>query len=134
MVLSYEAMLPKLILSALWVIVAAMAVPLPAKGGAGSICIANRTSQALVLVVDVAGVRVSQEGAPGHVLCAGAPPGAEQGTLSVFESLDAIEGCSRRASVGSVVPIFAYASFDNCHWGPAEVLDAEDVDPAAKQP
>lgn len=39
-----------------------------------------------------------------------------RGTVAVFENIDALEGCTRIATPGTLETLISYVSFDNCAW------------------
>ena len=61
------------------------------------------------------GTRQLAELAPGERLCANGTEAAD-GVVSVFESAEAVEGCSRIVPVGVEEKMFEYAEFDRCVW------------------
>ena len=96
-----------------------MKVPVVAHGAVAedTVCVRNLGSQTYVFAAEVPGVdRNVAHLAPGQRLCAsGGQPGA-MGTVSVFEGLDALEGCSRLVPFGTTEDMKKYVDFDRCFW------------------
>ncbi|RMD89351.1 MAG: hypothetical protein D6811_12335 [Alphaproteobacteria bacterium] len=87
---------------------------------AGKVCVTNATGQRLLFAAEIAGAERRLAWLdPGARLCS-APGAAPQGMVGVFESEEALEGCSRRISAGDNLVLEAYASFDNCRWADRE--------------
>jgi len=82
-----------------------------------ALCVMNGSSHGHLFVAEAPGAgRDVAELAPGGVLCiSGAEPGAG-GVVSVFEHLDAMEGCSRLVPVGQTEIMIKYVDFDRCFW------------------
>ena len=90
---------------------AAMDVP------ADGFCVVNNSDSMHVFITETReGARSLQELNVGEQLCSSST-GAEDGIVSVFESADALEGCSRIIPVGSAEELIEYAEFDRCAWG-----------------
>ncbi|MEX3315371.1 hypothetical protein [Sulfitobacter sp. PS-8MA] len=83
-----------------------------------ALCLRNESERTHLFVVEAPGAgRLVQEIAPGESLCAaGAIPGAT-GVVSVFEGINALEGCSRLVPVGQSETMIEYVDFDRCFWG-----------------
>ena len=80
-------------------------------------CIANASEVPHVFVTETReGARRVEKVAPGGMLCSDATIAAD-GIVGVFESLDALEGCSRLVARGVTEKLLAYAEFDRCAWG-----------------
>jgi len=85
----------------------------------GEICVTNQSDETYFFAVDNGGAspdsRVTSELAPGEALCnsAGAPTGS---FVSVFESSQALEGCSRLLNAGNSEGLVHFAEFDQCEW------------------
>ena len=94
------------------------APPVLAQGvAAQTVCIENAGDEELVFVAEaIGGERVIRRLAPGASLCAKAPEVGSKGVVGVFESEDAIEGCSRSAVAGTPERLVSYSAFDNCTW------------------
>ncbi|MCF6271714.1 MAG: hypothetical protein L3J37_00790 [Rhodobacteraceae bacterium] len=80
-------------------------------------CVLNGTTETLFFAVDAfdAG-RQTALLAPAERLCTPPFAVATRGFVSVFTSLEAIEGCSRLAASGSEQILLEYHDFDNCNW------------------
>lgn len=93
---------------------------LPPKGrdmAASQICIGNHSGQTLVVTAEAdSGAMVMGLLNDMEQLCAPSPVANDTGKVRVFESEDAVEGCSRLARVGNVERLLRYTSFDNCEW------------------
>jgi hypothetical protein len=61
------------------------------------------------------GPRVTATLAGGETLCSGPGNGAG-GVVSVFETAEHFEGCSRLVSEGETEALLRYAEFDRCEW------------------
>ncbi|MFK8033378.1 MAG: hypothetical protein AB8B94_04460 [Hyphomicrobiales bacterium] len=82
-----------------------------------AICVTNESNQTLVVTADAnSGAEITGLLSPGEELCAPSPVAGDTGAVRVFESEDAIEGCSRLAKAGKTERLLAYSSFDNCKW------------------
>lgn len=94
-----------------------LAAPLAqAQSVARGFCIANATDDSYIFITETReGVRKVAEIAPSGELCADETQ-AEDGVVSVFESLDALEGCARIIARGHTEHLIAYAEFDRCAW------------------
>ena len=81
------------------------------------VCVRNTSSHAHVFVAEAPdGAREVSELAPGERLCARGGTKGETGVVSVFESHDAFEGCSRLVPVGQTEDMIRYVDFDRCFW------------------
>lgn len=79
-------------------------------------CIVNASKKPHVFTTESReGARQLAELAPGDRLCASGTE-ADDGIVSVFESAEALEGCSRIVPVGSAEALIEYAEFDRCAW------------------
>ena len=79
-------------------------------------CIVNGTDAPHFFATETReGARQLVNLAPGERLCA-AETQADDGIVSVFEDLDAFEGCSRIIPVGTAEDMLDYAEFDRCRW------------------
>ena len=80
-------------------------------------CIVNASKTSHVFVTETReGMRKLAELAVGERLCSD-PTSAPDGIISVFESADALEGCSRIIARGKSEDLVEYAEFDRCAWG-----------------
>ena len=80
-------------------------------------CVINASETSHVFITETReGERMLAELAVGEQLCSTATK-AEDGIVSVFESADALEGCSRIIPTGSAEELIEYAEFDRCAWG-----------------
>ncbi|MZR12207.1 hypothetical protein GQE99_04160 [Maritimibacter sp. DP07] len=96
-----------------------MKVPVAAHGGVAedAVCVRNSSAQPYVFAAEVPGVdRKVARLAPGERLCASGGRPAAMGTVSVFEGLDALEGCSRLVPFGTTEEMKKYVDFDRCFW------------------
>ena len=84
--------------------------------GPQTLCVRNADAHDFLFAVDPReGARVLARLAPGGVLCAEAA-GPGTGVVSVYESAEALEGCSRLVPVGRVEEMLRYVDFDRCAW------------------
>lgn len=84
---------------------------------ASQICIENRSGQTLVVTAEAdSGAKMMGLLNDMEQLCAPSPVVNDTGKVRVFESEDAVEGCSRLARAGNVERLLRYTSFDNCEW------------------
>ncbi|MBI6630465.1 hypothetical protein [Pontibaca salina] len=85
-------------------------------GAVQQLCVQNAAARTLVFAVEVPGsMRLLRDLAPGERLCTVGAADAT-GVVSVYETRDAIEGCSRLASVGATETLHRYVEFDRCFW------------------
>ena len=78
------------------------------------ICIQNNYPKELLLTAEtIDGKRELKTVGQNGYLCI---ESEGEGTVGVFENIDALEGCSRLAKAGKTEVLIAYASFDNCAW------------------
>ncbi len=81
---------------------------------ANQICIQNNYPKELLLTAEtIDGKRELKTVGQNGYLCI---ESEGEGTVGVFENVDALEGCSRLARAGKTEVLIAYASFDNCAW------------------
>ncbi len=94
------------------------------KGGSGAhdgapangFCIVNASDRPHFFAVETReGARQLTTLGPGERLCS-APTAASDGVVSVFESDQGFEGCSRIVPTGTAEEMRAYAEFDRCLW------------------
>ena len=105
-----------LTLSAL-TMVPALSLNAAQEGDAKILCVRNDSQRSYLFVVEAPGAeRLVQDIPAGESLCAnGATPGGT-GVVSVFEDMEALEGCSRLVPVGQTEAMIQYADFDRCFW------------------
>lgn len=101
---------------------ALFAISAPALAGeaaspADVLCVMNGNGHSHVFAVEAPGAgRKVAKLAPGGTLCvSGAEPGAV-GVVSVFEHMNAFEGCSRLVPVDRTEVMKKYVDFDRCFW------------------
>ncbi|WP_232796391.1 c-type cytochrome [Roseovarius salinarum] len=88
----------------------------PRDTAAGRLCVRNLSARAHLFAVEADGAdRRVKTLESGGVLCIDAPQ-AETGVVSVYESEDAFEGCSRITPVGTTEDMLEYVDFDRCFW------------------
>ena len=86
------------------------------------LCVLNASDDTFFFAVETKqGERITSELAGGKYLCTKAAEKSVGGTVSVFETADHLEGCSRLVSadavaVGYVEEMRRYADFDRCLW------------------
>ncbi|NNE88712.1 MAG: hypothetical protein HKN27_11600 [Silicimonas sp.] len=98
------------------IILFATSSPVLAQAPEGGFCIANATDTSYIFITETReSVRQVEKIGPGGMLCA-SQTAAKDGIVSVFESLDALEGCARIIPRGVVETLIAYAEFDRCAW------------------
>jgi cytochrome c2 len=82
--------------------------------GPGKICVQNASAHSYLFASEGDdGTRLLQTLAPQDTLCTTA---SATGIVSVFESDDALEGCSRVVAAGTTEQLLKYADFDRCAW------------------
>jgi hypothetical protein len=96
----------------------ALVIALPLPVVAGSLCVGNETTEALLFAVEskASGERVVSELDPHGRLCIDTPDDVSEGVVSVFASLDAEEGCSRLVVGNESETLIDYSEFDRCEW------------------
>ena len=83
----------------------------------GAVCVVNGSPEVLFFTVENAdGVRDAAELKRDEFLCSETAENGAKGTVSVYESADAFEGCSRRVASGDIETMFRYSEFDRCAW------------------
>jgi cytochrome c2 len=83
----------------------------------GAVCVMNGSEMSFFFTVENAsGVRSVAQLEKSEFLCSEPGQSDAFGTVSVFESDDAFEGCSRRVAAGSVEIMYRYSEFDRCEW------------------
>lgn len=81
------------------------------------ICVENQSGQILFVTAEAdSGAKTSGLLNDMDQLCAPSPIANDTGKVRVFESEDALEGCSRLARAGNIERLLRYSSFDNCKW------------------
>ena len=84
---------------------------------ANQICVQNAGKQPYFFAVDGGrDTRLTNTLAPGETLCTTAMDMAKTGKVSVFETADHLEGCTRIIPVGRAEQMLKYADFDRCRW------------------
>jgi cytochrome c2 len=82
--------------------------------GPGMVCVQNATAKPYLFASEGDdGSRLVQSLPPQDTLCTTA---SVTGIVSVFESSDALEGCSRIVTAGTTEQLLKYADFDRCAW------------------
>ncbi|MDJ0630285.1 MAG: hypothetical protein QNJ44_18670 [Rhodobacter sp.] len=88
---------------------------LPAAAGTG-VCVENGTGEAFLFAAEArGGLREVAMLDPGGRLCS-ARAGGAGGVVSVFESAEHEEGCSRLVAEGETETLLEYVDFDRCRW------------------
>ena len=82
------------------------------------ICVRNDTQNRRFFAVEAreSGERTTSELAPGGTLCSDPVSYGSIGIVSVFETADTLEGCSRLVQAGQEEALMRYADFDRCAW------------------
>lgn len=84
---------------------------------ADMVCVRNASNHTHVFVAEAPdGEREVSQLAPGERLCTRSGTKDATGVVSVFESHDAFEGCSRLVPVGRTEDMIRYVDFDRCFW------------------
>ncbi|MBL4873678.1 MAG: cytochrome c family protein [Rhodobacteraceae bacterium] len=80
-------------------------------------CVTNQSELTHVFAVDAgdAGRKV-QELTPGQSLCTAESSTPQNGFVSVFETIEKDEGCSRLITAGNDEGMIRYSDFDRCEW------------------
>jgi cytochrome c2 len=80
-------------------------------------CVTNQSDLTHVFAVDAGNDgRKVQELDPGESLCTTESDDPQNGFVSVFESIEHDEGCSRLITAGNTEGMIKYADFDRCEW------------------
>ncbi len=80
------------------------------------ICVINGSNERYYFAVEErGGARELAALAPGETLCTATSDGAS-GVVSVFETVQELEGCSRLVTGGETEAMISYAKFDRCAW------------------
>jgi len=84
---------------------------------AGGVCVHNASRSAYFFVAEGEnGVRVTKQLEPNEVLCTPEIPNGTKGSVSVFETEDHFEGCTRLVKANTVEQMMRYSEFDRCLW------------------
>ena len=95
-------------------VIAYLATFSPAMSEQAGVCVTNGSEHDYLFAAEANGAdRITAPLAPGETLCA---DGDEGGVVSVFESEEALEGCSRIVAPGEADTLIAYSEFDRCAW------------------
>jgi len=104
-------------------IIAALSAAGPARAGgqeaaADAVCIVNGSEEPLILVAEArgGGERKVATVKPGGRLCAKGATKEGGGVVSVFETRNQFEGCSRLVSPGQTEVLEKFADADRCRW------------------
>ena len=93
-----------------------MAMAAPTNG----FCVTNESDLTHIFAVDTGGAsqssRTTMELAPGETLCTAEYDTPKSGFVSVFESAEHTEGCSRLIANGVTEGMVRYSDFDRCEW------------------
>ena len=82
----------------------------------GEVCVMNGTDHAYLFVAEArGGMRKVAWLDPAQSLCSASTSGTG-GVVSVFQSEDHLEGCSRLVSGTETETLLRYVDFDRCHW------------------
>ena len=80
-------------------------------------CVTNHSESSQIFAVDAGeDGRKLQDLAPGETLCTTETDEPQNGFVTVFESLEHDEGCSRLITAGNTEGMIKYADFDRCEW------------------
>ncbi len=80
-------------------------------------CVTNQSELTHVFAVDAGDDgRKVQELSPGQSLCTTESDAPQNGFVSVFETIEKDEGCSRLITAGNTEGMIKYADFDRCEW------------------
>ena len=89
---------------------------LPALAAETGVCVINGTEDSYFFVAEAKdGARNTATLAPGGSLCS-ASATEQGGVVSVFETDEHLEGCSRLVAAGKNETLLQYADFDRCRW------------------
>ena len=89
---------------------------LPALAQTPGACVTNGAGESYFFVAEATGgIRETATLAPGATLCS-ASAAAEGGVVSVFETAEHLEGCSRLVANAEPETLLGYADFDRCRW------------------
>jgi cytochrome c2 len=84
---------------------------------ANRICVQNAGKHPYFFAVDAgSNTRLTNTLAPGETLCTTTTGIGKTGKVSVFETAEHLEGCTRIIPVGSAEQMLEYADFDRCRW------------------
>ena len=86
-------------------------------GPGNGFCVTNQSDLTHVFAADAGGDnRVVTQLAPGETLCTAESGTPQNGFVSVFETPEHTEGCSRLITAGETEGMVKYADFDRCEW------------------
>lgn len=84
---------------------------------ANGFCVSNNSDKTHIFTVDAGDAgRDVQELAPSEILCIAESDTPLKGFVSVFQSIEDDEGCSRLITAGNTEGMVKYADFDRCEW------------------
>ncbi|MCF6344792.1 MAG: hypothetical protein L3J15_09025 [Devosiaceae bacterium] len=85
--------------------------------GKNSICVENASDKLAVFAVQIGDEeRAVKELAVGEKLCVKSIGSNYNGVVSVYEEIDAMEGCSRIVALGTLEKMFKFSEADRCLW------------------
>lgn len=94
----------------------------PQIADARTVCVVNASQESYFFAVENAdGDRKTATLAFNESLCSKTGTVLAKGTVSVFESENALEGCSRRVSRGTSELMLRYSEFDRCLWSSNQI-------------
>jgi len=80
-------------------------------------CVTNQSKLTHIFAVDAGNDgRKVQELTPGQSLCTTESAAPQNGFVSVFETIEKDEGCSRLMTAGNTEGMIEYSDFDRCEW------------------
>ncbi len=89
----------------------------PVQTASTELCVRNRDTHTHVFAAEAEGAeRQVTTLAPGERLCIETRKSDARGVVSVYDSEDAFEGCSRLVPVGRTEDMLKYVDFDRCFW------------------
>ena len=89
-------------------------LPVLPQTAAAESCVINGSDHSYFFAVTQKNApRLTKELPPNDRLCGAKPTGA---TVSVYETADVLEGCSRLVNPGQSDTLITYAEFDRCRW------------------
>ncbi len=84
---------------------------------AGETCVKNASQERHLFAVEAEEDRISRWLGEGEKLCLQtAPKPGRRAVVSVFESVEVLEGCSRLIVTGETETLIRYSDFDRCAW------------------
>ncbi len=82
------------------------------------VCVRNASDHRHFFAAEATGqIRSTAWLDPGETLCVGADEEGAHGLVSVFETDEGFEGCSRLLRAGQMEDLVRYVDFDRCEWG-----------------